>query len=232
MKKLTLLFDADDTLLDFDAAETNSITKTLEELNILHYDNIVESYKAFNLQCWKEYEKNLLTKEQLGQERFKRLFNKYGIKNLDCKTIGDIYWKYLSQAHEVIDGVHDMLKQIYTKHDLYVITNGVYAIQTSRFNKAGLEPYFKKRYISELMQTRKPDKLFFDLIEKDLGGLDRENTYIIGDSLSSDIQGGINSGIKTIWFNNKKEENNTTITPDYTVYNYAELLELIDKLSR
>ena len=76
MKKLTLLFDADDTLLDFDAAETNSITKTLEELNILHYDNIVESYKTFNLQCWKEYEKNLLTKEQLGQERFKRLFNK------------------------------------------------------------------------------------------------------------------------------------------------------------
>lgn len=232
MKKLTLLFDADDTLLDFNAAETASITNALGELGLLHYENIVPTYKEYNLQCWKEYEKNLITKEQLGQERFIRLFNHYSIKGIDAKTVGDVYWKYLSLADQVIDGVYDMLEKIYLKHDLYVITNGVTAIQTSRFKLAGLEPYFKKRYISELMKTRKPEKKFFDLIEQDLGHLDRDTTYIIGDSLSSDIQGGLNSGIKTIWYNRNNEEINKDIMPNYIVHNYEELIELINLLER
>lgn len=232
MKRLILLFDADDTLLDFDKAETNSITKVFRDYNLLKYDGIVSSYKKYNADCWEEYEKGLLTKEELGRERFRRLYNKYSIEGFDLDKTGEDYWKYLSKASDYIDGVHEFLEKIYKDHDLYVITNGIGAVQKGRFEGANLVKYFKYRFVSEQMGTRKPEKRFFDLVKSQIENFEDRLAVVIGDSQSSDIQGGINAGLKTIWFNKKHKEKKQGITADYEVDNYDALYELINKLAR
>ena len=232
MRRLTLFIDADDTLLDFDAAETKAITKTFEDYNLLGYENIIERYKVNNLKAWKDFEKNLIERDDISTLRFQWLFDEYGIKGLDLLEVNTLYWSYLAKGADVMEGAREFLDAVVNDNDLYVITNGTAFIQDSRFELSGLDKYFKKRYISENLNTRKPEKAFFDYIEKELGGIDRDSSYVIGDSLSSDIQGGINAGIKTIWFNKERKQNTKGVIPDYEVLDFKELLKLVNELRK
>lgn len=55
----------------------------------------------------------------------------------------------------------------------------------------------------------------------------RENVLIVGDSLTSDIQGGADYGIHTCWFNPNRKENKLGIKPTYEI---QALLDLLDYL--
>jgi len=231
MKQLNLFIDADDTLLDFDVSETKAITQTLKDYDILSYNGIIESYKRNNLKAWKLFEKGGITRDDISTMRFKWVFSEFNIQGIDLNKINTTYWNYLAKQAYVIDGAEDFLKHVYGKHNLYVVTNGTAFIQDSRFALSGLDKYFKSRYISENLNTRKPEKAFFDYIEKDIKGLNKETSYVIGDSLSSDIQLGINAGVKTIWFNREEKQNNKDIEPTYEVRDFYELSNLIDRLS-
>lgn len=232
MRRLTLFIDADDTLLDFDAAETRAITQTFEDYDLLKYDNIIERYKVNNLKAWKMFEVNEIERDDISTMRFKWLFDEYGITGIDLHKINDLYWSYLAQGADVIEGAREFLEKVKNDYDLYVITNGTAFIQDSRFKLSDMSKYFKKRYISENLNTRKPEKAFFEYIKKDIGGIDYENSYIVGDSLSSDIQCGINSGIKTIWFNRENKQNTKNIIPNYEVKSFEELYDLVETIRK
>lgn len=230
MKRLTLFIDADDTLLDFDKAESRAIYKTFEHYNLLQFDGIIESYKRNNLKAWKEFELGKIERDDISTIRFAWVFSEFGIEGIDLNEINKYYWSHLAQGADVLDGAREFLQEVYKDNDLYVITNGTEFIQTSRFKLADMFKYFKKRYISEVLNTRKPAKEFFDYIEKDLNGIDRTSSYVIGDSLSSDIQCGINANVKTIWLNLENKQNEKGIIPTYEVHSFDELLKLINKL--
>ena len=230
MKRLTLFIDADDTLLDFNKAETRAIIQTFEDYDLMKYDGIIESYKRNNLKAWKAFEKGEISRDDISTERFKWVFSEFGIECIDLLEINSLYWSYLSKGADLIDGAREFVEDMYKTNDLYVVTNGTAFIQDSRFKLSDMSKYFIKRFISENLNTRKPAKEFFDYIEKDIGKVDREVAYIIGDSLSSDIQLGINAGVKTIWFNREHKENTKGITPDYEVKDFKELTKLINEL--
>ena len=232
MKRLQLFIDADDTLLDFDKAETRAINQTFQDYDLLKYDGIIESYKRNNLKAWKAFEKNEITRDDISTERFRWVFDEFGIKGIDFNEINTLYWSYLAKGADVMEGAREFLEYVKDENDLYVITNGTAFIQDSRFAISDMSKYFKKRYISENLNTRKPAKEFFDYIEKDIGKVDRDKAYIIGDSLSSDIQLGINANIKTIWFNKENKENTKGIIPNFEVKSFEELKVLIDELRK
>ena len=232
MKRLTLFIDADDTLLDFDKAETRAITQTFEEFNLLGYEGIIESYKRNNIKAWKDFEQNIISRDDISTMRFEWVFNEFGITGIDPYYINMVYWAYLAKGADVIEGAREFCEKVYKDNDLYVITNGTAFIQDSRFELSDMNKYFKKRYISENLGTRKPDKAFFDYILKDLGSIDYPNAYIIGDSLSSDMQLGINSSIKTIWFNRENKKNEKGIQVSFEVKSFKELEELIEMLRK
>ncbi len=231
MKRLTLFIDADDTILDFSTAETKAITKTFIDFNLMGYKDIVLSYKRNNIKAWKAFELHEIERKDIGTLRFKWTFAEYGIEGIDINEINRIYWDYLEKQGDVLDGAQDFLEHVCKNHNLYIITNGTTSVQNGRFEQSGLDHYFIKRYISEQLGTRKPEKAFFDVIEKELNGIDRNASFVIGDSLSSDIQGGINANIKTIWFNIEGKQNTKDIKPTYEVKSFEELKTLIDKLS-
>ena len=231
-KRLILLIDADDTILDFNRSENEAIIKLCKDYDFCNgkEKEFALDFKKTNRRMWDMFERGEITREQIFYTRFEELFSRYDITGKDIIEIGDAYRENVAMSKCIIYGARTFLASIYKNHDLYCITNGVTRTQKLRLKNTGLGKYFKKLYISQEIGLQKPYKDYFDYVLKDIGDCDIENTYIIGDSLSSDILGGKNSGIKTILFN-KENKQIKDIVPDYSVKNYTELKKLIDILS-
>ena len=142
----------------------------------------------------------------------------------------DYYEDFLSKGHYFISGAEELLESIYKKYNLYLVTNGITKVQRGRIKSAGLKKYFKDIFISEEIGYDKPNIEYFEHCFKKIESFEREKTVIIGDSLSSDIKGGINAEIKTIWFNSKKEIGNAFFKSDYEISSLKEVERLLEQI--
>ena len=225
-----LLFDLDHTLLDFDAAEDVALTQLLKEEGVTDIQAYKDYYVPMNKSLWKDLELKKITKQELVNTRFSKMFSHFGIEK-DGVYLAESYQFYLAQQGQVFSGAMELLDSLIDRgYELYAATNGITTIQTGRMAQSGLAPYFNQVFISEQLQTQKPDALFYDKIGQQIAGFSKEKTLMIGDSLSADIQGGNNAGIDTIWYNSHHLENKTKAQPTYEVDSYQALLELLDKL--
>lgn len=225
MNYKTILIDLDDTLLDFQKSEDVAIRTTIKTLGIEPTEDVVSAYKEINLKYWKMFERKEIEREALLIARFKEFCELLNITNKDFSLLNETYFHYLSSSPFEIDGAEEFLKKLSKKYDIYVITNGVKRVQTIRLSLVNITKYFKKVYISEEIGYQKPSVEFFDFVLNDLNIINKEEVLIIGDSLSSDIQGGINSGIDTMWYNPKGLQSNINYT--YQIENYDEFFEII-----
>lgn len=224
-----LLLDLDDTLLDFKRAEAMAIRDTFEKLNIDPSDENVALYSKINRSCWARLELGELTREEVLHNRFDILFEKLGIEGDSHKT-QEMYEYKLSLGAFYLDGALELLNTLYGKYRLYLATNGIIKVQARRIEDSGIGKYFDDIFVSEKIGYNKPDKRFFDLCFNTIQGFKHEETVIVGDTLSSDIKGGINAGIKTIYFNPHSIENTTDIVPDYEIHSLSELPRLLEKM--
>lgn len=229
-KRLTLLIDADDTLLDFNRSEYEAVVKLAEDYSLGDGHAIALEFKRINRRMWDMFERGEITREEIFYTRFYELFDKFSITGKDVTEIGDAYRENVAQSTCVIRGARAFLKRAAQKHDLYCVTNGVTRTQKLRLKNTGLDKYFRKLYISQEIGLQKPNKDFFDFVLADIGVKDKDDVYVIGDSLSSDVQGGINAGIKTVLLNRENKTVGDTV-PDYQVKNYRELERLIQTLA-
>lgn len=200
MRYRILLLDADGTLLDFLKAEAHGIEAALKKNHLPFRPDILQLYSDINRSCWEEFERGALSKEVLLVERFRRLFGKLGVEG-DPATVALSYRDELGRGAYLIDGARELLDELKETHDLYIITNGVAETQYSRFSLSGLDKLVKKSFISEEIGFPKPQKEFFDYVFAHIPDFQKEETLIVGDSLTADIQGGINAGVDTCWYN-------------------------------
>ena len=225
-----LLFDLDHTLLDFDTAEDVALTQLLKEEGIEDIQAYKDYYVPMNKTLWKDLEQKKITKQELVNTRFSKVFSHFGIEK-DGVYLAERYQFYLAQQGQVFSGAMELLDSLIDRgYELYAATNGITTIQTGRMAQSGLAPYFNQVFISEQLQTQKPDALFYEKIGQQIAGFSKEKALMIGDSLTADIQGGNNAGIDTIWYNPHHLENHTQAQPTYEVDSYQALLELLDKL--
>ena len=230
MKYKFLLFDLDHTLLDFDAAEDVALTQLLKEEGVADIQAYKDYYVPMNKSLWKDLEEKKITKQELVNTRFSKMFSHFGIEK-DGVYLAVRYQFYLAQQGQVFSGAMELLDSLIDRgYELYAATNGITTIQTGRMAQSGLAPYFNQVFISEQLQTQKPDALFYEKIGQQIAGFSKEKALMIGDSLTADIQGGNNAGIDTIWYNPHHLENHTQAQPTYEVDSYQALLELLDKL--
>ena len=230
MSYIFLLFDLDHTLLDFDAAEDVALSHLLKEEGVKDIQAYKDYYVPMNKTLWKDLELKKITKQELVNTRFSRLFAHFGIEK-DGAYLAERYQFFLSKQGQIFPGVEDLLKKlIHQGYELYAATNGITAIQTGRLAQSGIAPFFKEIFISEQLHTQKPDAAFYEKIGARISNFDKKNALMIGDSLSADIQGGNNAGIDTVWYNPDHLENNTQAQPTYEVDSYQALLEILDKL--
>lgn len=230
MSYIFLLFDLDHTLLDFDAAEDVALSHLLKEEGVEDIQAYKDYYVPMNKTLWKDLELKKITKQELVNTRFAKLFAHFGIEK-DGAYLAERYQFFLSKQGQIFPGVEDLLKKlIHQGFELYAATNGITFIQTGRLEQSGIAPYFKEIFISEQLHTQKPDAAFYEKIGARIPNFDKDHALMIGDSLSADIQGGNNAGIDTIWYNPHHLENKTQAQPTYEVDSYQALLEILDKL--
>lgn len=225
MNYKVLLIDLDDTLLDFQKSEEYAIRKTMETLKINPTDELVNVYKQINQKYWKMFERKEITRDDLLKARFKEFCELLNLQNEDYAIINDTYFNNLSTMPFEIEGAYDFLEKLSQYYDIYVITNGVKKVQEKRLSLVNIGKFFKKIYISEEIGYHKPQLEYFNYVLNDLHITNKNEVLIIGDSLSSDIQGGINSNIDTMWYNPKNKRTDVKYT--YMINNYDDFFRII-----
>lgn len=224
-----VFLDLDDTLLDFHEAEKAALSTALTHFGISPEENILDRYHEINKAQWERLERGELTREQVKTERYRILFSELGI-DISPAEFTHYYESRLGIGHWFIDGAEELLEALYGKYSLFLASNGAKKVQDSRLDSAGIKKYFDKIFISEQIGSNKPDKEFFDKCFSEISGFDKSQAVIIGDSLTSDIKGGKNADIKTIWLNRNRCENRTDIIPDFEVSALSQIPDLLEHM--
>lgn len=226
---ISVFLDLDDTILDFHKAEAEAIAKALHVAGIVPTAETVGLYSRINAALWRKLEEGSITRPRLLVQRFEELFAALGV-NGDAEQTRRQYESLLGQGHWFIPGAPELLEALYAKYDLYLASNGNLHIQKGRLDSAGIRPYFKKIFVSEEVGHNKPSKAYFDHCFAAIEGFDKDRAVIVGDSLTSDILGGINAGLKTCWFNPQGKPGREDIVPDYEIRALSELPELLQQV--
>lgn len=227
MRYQTLLLDADGTLLDFKKAEARGIRETFRQHQLYFDEKIMADYSAINKKCWEEFEQGLLDKETLLEERFRRLFHQYKIK-ADTAAIEKTYQYELGRGAYLIENAYEICEILSNKYDLYIVTNGVAVTQYQRIKDCGLDKLIKGMFISEEIGWKKPQIEFFHYVFEHIEGFDKSRALMIGDSLSADIQGGINAGLDTCWYNPNGLTRPANMEITYEIQDIRELVNLAE----
>ena len=212
----TVLFDLDDTILDFKRAEGIALREALRRMGLEPTDNVVSRYSVINRRQWELLEDKVLTRERVLVRRFELLFEEFNIA-ADAQQAQHLFHSLLSKGHYFLPGAEDMLQTLKDRYDLYIVSNGTAAVQFPRIESAQLAPFFKEIFISELIGFDKPDVRFFEYCFERIPGFKKEEAIVIGDSLTSDIRGGNNAGLVTCWFNPSHAPEKSGIHADYQV---------------
>ena len=225
----TVFLDLDDTIFDFHRAERDALTETFVHFGIEGGEDTLTRYSEINKLHWKKLERGELTREGVLYGRFKMLFEEFKI-DCDAVSVQKYYENALGKYHYFMDGAQELLESIRTDYDLYIASNGTASVQDSRIRDAKIAKYFKDIFVSQRIGYEKPREEFFLECFKRIPNFQRESAIIIGDSLSSDIQGGKNAGIKTCLFNPKKINYDSDITADYELHSLKMIPELLKSI--
>lgn len=225
-----VLLDMDDTLLDFKKAEARALSKSLTELGIGHDETVLRRYSQINLEHWERLENGEITREQVLLGRFQQLLSELREDNADPVELRDRYEYNLSQGHDFVEGAEEVLKILFDRYRLFLVSNGTAIVQKGRLASAGITPFFERIFISEEIGVNKPEREYFERCFRQIPDFDRNRCVIVGDSLTSDIRGGINAGIHTCWFNLRNNPQREGITPEIQIHTLSELPAALENL--
>ena len=228
-QRWSVFLDLDNTILDFSKAERIALTQTLSERGVTVTDAVLRRYRDFNINCWEQLDDGLMTRDEVLRRRFELLFESLGL-SFDGQEATERYEELLHFGHWFIPGAEELLRTLAPDCDLYLASNGVASVQHSRIESAGIARYFKGIFISEEMGAVKPQREYFEACFARIPGFDPSRAIMVGDSLTSDIRGGINAGILTCWLNYNGKPGREDIRPDYEIRDISELPELLERL--
>ena len=206
-KYTTVLFDADNTLLDFDKAENEALKSVMAIYNIPVTEENCRKQSEINDALWKQFEKGEIEKSYIKATRFKKFFEFLGVKeSFDPLQVNETYLSFLREGGYTMEGAAELCESLRKKgYVLYIITNGIALTQANRLKKSGLLPYIEKVFVSETIGYQKPKREYFDYVLNAITEKDKSKVIVIGDSLSSDIKGAENAGLDYIWYNHRRE---------------------------
>ncbi|WP_042161290.1 YjjG family noncanonical pyrimidine nucleotidase [Paenibacillus gorillae] len=221
-----LLFDLDDTLLDFGMNESYALSKLFQQFGYTFSDEWFQLYNSVNKQLWTQYENGAIALDIVLNSRFSETMLKLG-KVVDGVEWENIYRELLGDGEQVLmEGALEVCRALSASHRLFVITNGITRTQIKRLKQSGLYHFFEDIFDSQSIGYQKPSTQFFDHVMNHIPNFNKEEALIIGDSLNTDIKGGQLSGIATCWINRTLHKNTPAIPSTYTISSLVELLPI------
>ncbi len=224
-----VFLDLDDTIFDFHKAEKIAVSQALSDFGVVPTEATVVRYSEINKIMWQRLERGELSRDEVLVERFRVLFEELGA-TAPYDKVRERYEELLSIGHYFVNGALELLDALSGEYRLFLASNGTARVQNKRISDSPIPKYFEKIFISEEIGYNKPSPEFFRLCFEKIDGFVADEAIIIGDSLSSDIQGGINAKIKTCLFNPKRKENKTSVIPDFEISSLNELPNLLKRL--
>ena len=221
-----LLFDADNTLFDFDKSEAFALQRVFQDFRIPYSEELRDIYHRINSQCWKAFEDGEMDKLELRFKRFEWFFEEIG-KKADPVSFSEQYLAYLSQTGYMIPGALPLLQKLHQQFQLAIITNGLKEVQRPRLRQADIYDLFEVIVVSDEIEHSKPDPAFFAYAFEQMGQPGKEKALVIGDSINSDIRGGQQFGLDTCWYNPSEKENPGEISPTFIIRTLSELRQII-----
>lgn len=212
-----ILFDADRTLFDFDQSQRLALGEVYRANGIPETEENIQTYVRLNDRLWARFDKGEISLEELEYIRFRDFAEALGLRNLDANQLNQQYIEALGRNSILLPGAEELCAALAPYCQQYIVTNGIKEAQEGRLERSPIRQYIKKMYISGVMGVRKPERAYFELVYHDLGMTPERwrRTVIVGDGLSSDILGGVNGNLDTIWYNPKHKPNDTHIRPTW-----------------
>lgn len=224
----TILWDFDNTLLDFNIAEKTAIISTFKKLNLGTCSNkMLEEYIKINLSYWQKIEKNLINKKDALIKRFADFFSLYNIDKNIAETFNNEYALALGDTIVYIDNSFELIKSLNKKYKQYIVTNGDRRVQNLRIKNSKFDKLVDKYFISDNIGAEKPNIEFFNYVLNYIEFVDKSEIIIVGDSLTSDIKGGNNAGIPTCWYNPNKKTASSEYKINYEIQNLNDILNIV-----
>lgn len=221
-----ILLDMDETIFDFSKAEALSLRRALKRCGVPHDEEKIDEYQRINAALWKEIEAGRATTQYVRVERFARYLKKFGLTG-DPDRLSDTYIEELAASPYLIDGAKEFMAYLHQKYKICIVTNGIQTNQYSRMEKSGLLPYCDAMVVSEEAGAAKPSTAIFEAALTRSAHTDKKTVLMIGDSLSSDIRGGLDFGVDTLWYNPKRIVNETRFLPTYEAADYEEIKTIV-----
>ncbi len=221
-----LLFDLDNTLLDFAAGERAAFHLALGESGIPLQPGMYERYSAINDSFWKRFERGEITRTDIQHGRFRQWAAEFGI-SFDADAFNARYLGYLSAQGIPMEDAVAVLTALAPRYDLYLISNGLAPVQQGRLERAGMDGFFRARFVSSELGVQKPDRAFFEHVENGIADFSPERALVIGDSLTSDIRGANNAGLPCCWFNPSGAPRPDDLRIDYEIARLSDLFAVL-----
>ena len=219
-----ILIDIDNTLLDFNAGTADSHRQLLGDFGLELTEERLQQFFTINNSLWTAYEHGEIEKSFIFPTRFQRWLGDMGITT-DWLAANERYAEGLRQSAVLMPRAMELLDALKGNYPLYAVTNGVVTTQKPRLQKSRLDQYFDQVFISEAMGCKKPEKEFFDKVFDAIGNPDKRRCIILGDSLSSDMQGGRNAGIATCFFGEDPKDDRC----DYVIGDLMAFLDVLEQ---
>ena len=224
-----LFLDLDDTILDFHKAERIAISRTIRSFGVEPTEEVLNRYHLINKWHWEQLELGTMTRDQVLKNRFGVLFKELGVQ-VDKTACARAYERNLSQGHWFLPGAEEAVESLSKKYRLFLASNGTASVQKGRMTSANLYRFFERSFVSQELGHNKPSREYFEAAFAQIPGFDRSKCLMVGDSLTSDIRGGINAGIKTCWVNPGHLPCRPDIRPDYEIEALHQLPALLEEL--
>lgn len=224
-----ILFDADRTLFDFDRSQLDALREVFQAHRIPVTQEMMDLYIHINDHLWAQFDRGEITTEELTRVRFQLFLEEAGSQGQDPDAMNQQYLEFLGSHSYLLNGAEELCRSLAPYCKQYIVTNGIKVAQVGRLSQSPIRRYIEKMYISGEMGIRKPEAGFFQIVYDDLGMTPErwKRTVIVGDGLGSDILGGRNAHVDTIWYNPEKKENRSGILPTWEAADFPEIRRII-----
>lgn len=214
-----IIFDLDNTLLDYDLCETDSMSRTGRQHGLDRWERgerFWETYAPINFMYWNERNERKLTIHQVLEYSFRDTLVRLERDIAYSPELARTYWEHFCGICHFEEGAKELLDDLHGGPKLAVISNGIGESQRKRSSTGGIAHLFDAFIVSDEVGHWKPDRQIFEIALRELG-VDRSEALFVGDSLQYDYEGARAAGIDFCFYNRGKIQPGHGIEPRYTV---------------